>query len=366
MKPIFLISSLIATFIFGSLVGVQYEFNPIASGFVAIALAAFAVAPKGALRAGPDVSDLNTDLGTYVKVNAAKIWGKIRQGIELTQYMTGKSGVTGYYASMLASTSELHQPWQSGLQFKGDPTIEAFKNQNFHVKIDAKLDKMDDLWNGWLNYLASEGDPRDKWPFVQFIVETALIPKMIEEINEMHCRGSYVAPTAGTAGGYMTSMNGLFTICTNLVTAGAFTPITVGSMTDANGVDKVKAFLAGIPEVYKAKGGQIITSVGKRKNYTTHYRTIYQNSGLKDDRNNVMVDDENNIKVIGLTGAGSANRMIYIPGNSKDKLIHMYNKIAIPDRLETQVQGRDVILLHDRWDGVGFENLDGIFVSDVA
>jgi hypothetical protein len=366
MKPIFLILSLLISFVFGSLVGLQCEFNPIASGVVSTVLSVFSFSPTGSLRAGPDTSSVITQLGQYITVNKTKIWAKIRAGIELYQYCKGVPNITGYYSSMMATSTELHQAFQKGVQNKGTVSIEAFKNQNFHVKVDTLLDDMDNLWNGYLVHLTNETDERKNWPFVQFIVETAMIPKMIEEINDMSCRGSYVAPTPGVAGPYMESMNGLFTIVTNLITAGAFTPITVGTMNDTNGVDKVKQFLAGIPVQYKTKGGSIFSSVGKRQNYSNHYNTIYLNSGNKDDRNNVMIDSEVNTKIIGLSGAGALNRMIYIPGDSKEKLIHMFNKIATPDRFEVQAVGRDVQLLHDRWDGPGFENLDGVFVSDVA
>lgn len=366
MKAFFALLTLSVAYLFGAAIGFQTGFNPTHSGLVALGLFAISKVPSGVARSGPDVASVVAQLGQYITVNKKQIWAKIRQGIELHQYMTGVPNVTGFYAEMSATTTELHQAFQKGLQFKGNPSIEAFKNQNYHVKIDALLDELDKLWDGYLVHLTDETTERKNWPFVQFIIETALIPKMIEEINDMSCRASYVAPTPGVAGPYMESMTGLFTLTTNLVTAGALTPIVVGAMNTTNGVSKVEAFLDAIPEVYKKKGGQIFTSVGKRKAYTRNYRDIYNTSGLKEDRSQVFVDDENKIQVIGLTGAGAANRMIFVPGNPKEKLIHMYNKIAVPDRLEVQATGRDLILLHDRWDGVGYKNLDGIFVSDVA
>lgn len=366
MKLFFSICILFLAYTFGSFVGYAAELNSTATGLVAAGLSLFAKSPTGSLRAGLDASQVVAQLGQYIEFHKKEIWAAIRQGVELHQYMTGIGGVRGKWSGLSASANELHQPWQSGFQAKGTASLTPLINESFHVKVDMLIDNIDTLYNGYTDFLTKENTTRDKWPFVTYIITNVLIPKMIEEINIMSCVGVRAAVAVpGTAGGYLDCYNGLFTLVTNWITGGLLTPITVGSMTTANGVDKVETFLDSIPSKFKTKGGTIFTSVGKETAYKRNYRTLFGSTNDQKAKGQTQVDDSN-INIIGLTGAGSANRMIFVPGNSKDRLVHFYNEIALPDGFDVQLDKRDVILLHDRWDGVGATTLDGMYASDVA
>ena len=366
MKTIFAIISLLVAYVFGAIVGAAYGFDPVTSGLVSTVGTFFAVRPAGVLSDGPDVSEVNSQLNAFVKANIGTIWNKIRQGIQLRQYMETVSGVTGLWTGFTADVTELHQPFQKGTQWKGTPSIEPYLNTNYHVKIDVKMDELHNLWNGWLNWLADEEKTPDQWPFVKYIVYTVIVEKMIEEMNDMYCRGSFVAPTVGVAGGYLTSMTGLFPLITSAISAGDLTATVVGATDATNGVDQFEGFVDSIPAKYKDAGGKIFTSITMLDYYRVNYRDRFGSTNDKDSKNVRILDRNQNIEIVGLTGAAGVNRMVFIPGNPKAKLKNLVNKLTGPDMFNIQLQDRDVKVLHDRWDGVGLANLDGVRVSDVA
>lgn len=361
-----LTATLVVAFLFGIFVGSQLGFDPIIVGLGFVAASFLPLTPVGVFGTGLVTTEVVSQLQTYINLNKMKIWNTIRQGVELWQYTTGVADIRGKYAHLKSNVTELHQPFQKGFQPKGEASLEPYISESFHLKVDMIIDNIDQLFNGWTDFLTDETKLRSEWPFVKWIIQYELIPKMIEEVNVMSCVGVQASPTAGTAGGYLTCYNGLFTIAKNEVTAGNITAVTVGAITASNGVDKVESFLDQIPEKYKANGGTIMTSVGNARNYARNYRSIF-GTGTNDRaaKGNLQLDDYN-VTIVPLTGAGTKQRMIYIPGTRpQDRLLRLYNKVSGPDRMEVQLDKREVILLHDRWEGVGITTLDGIFSSDL-
>lgn len=367
MKSLFKIFAILSVaFFLGIFVGSSLGLDPLVTGLVFVSINFLPLTPVGVFGIGLVTTEVVSQLNTYIGLNRAKIWASIRQGVELWQYCTGIGDVRGKYAHLKSNVTDLHQPFQAGFQPKGTASIEPYISESFHVKVDMLIDNIDQLFNGWTDFLTDETKLRSEWPFVKWIVQYELIPKMIEEVNVMSCVGVRLAPSANVAGAVLDCYNGMFTIVKNEVTAGKIIPVTVGAITASNGVDKVETFLDSIPEKYKAAGGTIFTSVGNARNYARNYRSIF-GTGTNDTKakGNLQLDDYN-VNVVPLTGAGTKQRLIYVPGSRpQDRLLRLYNKAAGPDRMEVQLSKREVILLHDRWEGMGFANLEGIYSSDL-
>jgi len=368
MKKIALISSLVVllalAFSFGHTAGAAAEINPIAVGFVAVIGACIAMNPKGSMASGIDVTQIVADLGKYLTVpkTATDIWRRLFSGLELSPYLRKIGGQTGKYVGMSSSTTEVMQPFQSGWTPKGTTTFTPFINDVFRSKVDFLIDNIDEIVGSWLIFLHDETKDRKDWPLVKYIVEFELIPRIIEEQNVAMCRGVYLAPTPGTAGDAIDTMNGLQTIITDQITATTITPIVTGSVSASTGVDRFETFADGIDSKYSDKGGVILCSKTLERYYKQDYRATFGSTNDPAAKNNTALDHYN-IKIVGLEGWGTSQRMVF---SQNGNLLHLYDKIFTPSTFQVQADKRDVILLADWHAAIGLNTLDGVFANDQA
>lgn len=367
MKSLFSIKTLSMSFVamlFGALVALVSGFNPAYGAVISFAGSTIAQAPAGSLHAGVDLSAVVSDLGAYLQVpkTAIEIWSRLFTGLELNPYLTKKGGVTGSYAGVASSTSELMQPFQQGFTPKGTTTFTPFMNQVYRAKVDFLLDNIDDVVGSWLMFLHDETVERKDWPLVRFIVEKELLPKLVEEMNAAMCRGVYVAPTAGTAGTSLGTMNGLLKIVADQITATALTPIATGTIAASTGLDKFETFADGIDPKYSGKGGVIFCSKTLERYYKSDYRATFGATNDQAAKNQTKLDHYN-IEIVGLEGFATSSRMVFV---QKGNLLGLYDKIFTPSTFQVQQDKRDVILMSDWHIGVGLNTLDGVFVNDQA
>lgn len=348
---------------FGALLGVATGFNPIVSGSVSLVASAVVQAPKGALFTGVDLSDVTTALGKYMSVPkvAQDIWSRLFQGLELAPYMKKIGNQTGKYVGVNSITSELMQPFQKGWTPKGTVDFNPYINDVFRAKVDFLLDNIDDVYASWLMFFADETKERKDWPLVRYIVEVELLPKIIEEMNFAMCGGAYVAPTAGTAGASLATMNGYKTQITSLITAGSLTPIVTGAISPTNALDSLETFADGIDSKYSDKGGVIFCSKSVERFYKQDYRATFGSTNSADAKNQLKLDNYN-IRLVGLEGWGSSQRLMF--SNNNGNMVHLYDKIFTPSTFQVQQDKRSVILMADWHQAVGFNTLTGVYVND--
>lgn len=364
MKTIF---ALLVSFLFGAFMGSAAGFDPIVSGSattaLGIAAGSLGLIPTGVLAATIDLSAVNSQLNTYIKTNMPAIWSKVRQGLELDQFCRMVPNVYGKHANISASQTDILQAFQTAWTPKGGTTFKPLINESFHIKADYPIDNLDVLFGTYLEWLSEDQTRRDQWPFVRWVVETEIIPKMIEEVNTAACTGSYVAPTPGTPGTVAQMMTGVLTQVANLITATTISPITTGAITSANGVSKVETFVKSIDPKFRPNGKKnvILTSNYVVECYKENYRSQWGTRD-KESSNNAKLDMFN-VELVGINGFGSSSRMIFAPDGNMEKL---FGKVGTPDRLETQLDKRVVNLLGDWWIGYGFATADLLFVNDQA
>jgi len=365
MKPILLtfllVLKLSLAYTFGSVIGLAGGIpQPEVVGYIFVAGAFFASLPKHAAADGVDVSAIATQLGQYVFLNKTKIWTTLKQGLEWEQFMTKVPNWKGKSAYLNSTQSEVTQPYQSAWTPKGTATWHPYISESFHMKIDYALGDMNNLYDGWVEFMSDETKERKDWPFVRWIIDESIIPKVMEELNIISARGVYAAPTPGTAGGFMTSADGHLSIITREITAGNLVPIVTGAITTSNAVDKTELFLDTIPELETLKGGTVFMSKGNAKKYMRNYRTLFGSTNSKDSKGNLKMDDFE-INVQGVAAFGSSQRMLFTP---KENLLLLYDKIAVPNQISVQQNLRVVSLLSDFWRGYGFGTLQRLYVND--
>lgn len=365
MKKLSLVSVLLSVaFLAGAIVGSMFGFNPMISGAIVATGSLFASVPAGAFATGIDVSDIVTDLGAYMSVpkTMQELWSRLFTGLELAPYTKKISGVTGSYAGVQSTMSEVLQPWQSAFTKKGVATMTPYLNQVYRMKVDYVIENIDDVVGSWLMFLHDETKERKDWPLVKYILEMELLPKVIEEMNSAMCVGEYAAPTPGTAGAAADSMNGLLTIIANEITATNLTAITTGAIASTDAVSKIETFADGIDTKWTDKGGIIFCSKTVERYYKKDYRDTFGLTNDKDAKNNTKLDHYN-INLVGLEGFGSSQRLVYVAPNN---LLHLYDKIFQPSQFQVQQDKRDVVLFSDWHTGVGFNSLDAVYVNDQA
>lgn len=356
-------------YLIGFVIGGQYGFNPVLSGGASVLGSSIAKTPSGVLATGLDVSQLTTALGNYIKVpqNAASIWKRLYQELELMKYLRKISGQNGSYAGVSSKSTEIMQPFHKNFTAKGGVEFIAYLNKVYHAKVDFVIDNIDEISEGYLHFFADETKLRKDWPVVKYIVHEHFVPQLIEEMNVAMCRGQYAAHDGVNPSSSIATMNGFQTIIAGEILAGNLIPINTGVTSSANGVDNFKHFADSLPSKVSAKGGHIFCSLEMERFYKEDYVATYGGTNDQRAKNNTKLDNYN-INIVGLEGWGSSQRMMFSTTGPKGNLLCMYDKIFNPKKAHFDVQQdkRDVLLLTDWHLGVGFNTLSDVYVNDQA
>lgn len=133
------------------------------------------------------------------------------------------------YQGSIASMSEVLQAFQKAFTAKGGATFEPCPNNLFKVKADL-AEYPDELDGQWTAFLRNEKINRADWPFVRWWMEQLVVPRYRKDLDRAQYTGVYVAPTPGTAGNAVDSMNGMrYFLNYHVVTSGRMTSITTGT-----------------------------------------------------------------------------------------------------------------------------------------
>ena len=312
---------------------------------------------------GLDLSLLNAQLGAYMRKFEKDIWRLVTKDIEFEKYMRKVSNVTDEYVISTGSMSEVLQPFQSTWTPKGTTTFDPRINKVRQIKADVLIDNIDDIYRTYLAYLADEDIDRSKWPLVRYIVEQLIVPKMRAELAELSVNGKYAAPTPGTPGASIDSVDGILTIIDDEITASNLTPIVTGAMNQSNIIDKLEVdFYDQLPSEIQKLPGQIFVSENLRKTYWRAYRNEYGGNTNYTGTEKVFLDGTRK-ELVGIPEMNGSQRIIHTtPGN----MLLMYDKIYTPNNMQVQLEKRDVILLTDFKRGYGFGTLAEVFVNDQA
>lgn len=366
MKKIALLLALFASYAFGATLALATGFSPVAGGIITVALSSIANSPVGALRSGVDISEVQSQLGTYLNVpkNAAGFYRRIYNEIEIIKYARKKSGQVGRHVGMASSNTEVLQAFQKAFTEKGGVTFNPYISTVFRLKVDILLDNVDEIYDSYLHFLSDETVQRKDWPLVKYIVEHHIIPSIIDELNIASVIGRWIAPVNGVAGNSINSMDGSFTIISRAIDEGAITPIITGDITSANAVEKIELFADSIDTNLTAKGGVIFCSHTVARYYRDDYRNSFGSTNDKDAKNNSKLDNYN-MQLVPLLGLGVSKKLMFTPSGVKGNLLWLYDKILNPTKFDVQQHYRDVAIMGDFNAGVGFETLDVVYTNDL-
>lgn len=367
MKSLF---QILIVALFGAITFGVFGMSPFAGSATAVVGSMLVPQHQSSLRAGLDLSAINSQLGAYIRKYEEAIWTGVFRDITLEKFMTPVMGVKSQYVTRSSTISEILQPHQPQWSPKGTVSIDAKINTVQHIKADVVIDNLDELFDSHAAELADENVERDKMTFIPWLINKHILPKIKQEMAYNSYNGVYAAPaTPGTAGDSVDSVDGLAKIIADDITATHLTPFTTGAITPANIIDLVDDYVDYIDSTTEGKFIKNILLADElvrmyKRAYKLQYGTSldYKGMGSFEGMNIAPIDGSTKI-LIGVEDMNGSQRMISTwDGN----LIKMFNKVNTPEKMYTDLDKRDVILFTDFFRGYGYKHYKGVIVNDQA
>lgn len=306
-----------------------------------------------------DIANLIAEYGAYYLKsgqNANRVKKLMLQPVVTTSYMTPIKTDETIYQLANSSVTALVQGFQKAWTPKGALKVIPNKIELHKIKIDFE-EYPDSLEATWLGFMASNSVNRKDWPFVKWLIEEHIIPKMKEEMElEAYGKGVYAAPTAGTPNSAAQSMDGLKTILQRGVdsdgtTQGIINEVTgIGPLDPSTAFDQIEAFADAFSDVYKSKKMNIFVPFEIERAYLRDKRaqgfyTISSDAGI-----NRSVDFTPQ-QVIGLPSLAGETFMFATP---KDNMFYVTKKSANATNFNIEESKRQLFFLADWYEGMGF------------
>lgn len=312
-----------------------------------------------------NVADIITEFGAYYinqgqnKKNLVKILNE--KSITEQAFTTVVTDDTLWRGAQ-STIDRLLQPFQKGWTPIGTVGFTPIEIEQYPFKMDYE-DYPDDLEAAWLGFLADGNLDRREWPFVRWVIETHLLPKIKEEyeLNEIFA-GVRTAVTPGTPGAAGTAMNGIKFIRNKHIDDGRITPITTGALETVPEafVEQIEAFCDAINTRYWMQNMELNMSQTLQRRYARGYRALY---GKDTDFNGVKTTvDNTNISIVGKPSHNGSDIIWTTP---KSNAIRLMKKSQNMDRVRIETQKRQVQIFTDFYSGIGFLIPEIVFTNDL-
>lgn len=307
-----------------------------------------------------NITALNSDLGAYYRQNRAEILSKLYTAEDARKYFNVLSGVQDEYVMTEMEIQEMTQPYQSGWTPKGEATFKPETIKVRGVKVDFPFTPKA-LEASWIGYLKTNGSSPEEYPFVQFIYEK-IIEKVARETSNCAINGVYVAPTPGTAGGALTSFNGILKVVTDAITATKITATATGPITDANVVTKVEQMVDSLPADFRGQELVMLMSPSVRQWYFRKLRGDF-GANINYTAGNELIDFTN-IRIVSPRYINASQRLIV---TKADNLMLLEDGVNEEENIIVQANRRQLEVMMDFKRGVGFGIIkDYVWANDQA
>ncbi|MFK7049900.1 hypothetical protein V3Q77_08360 [Flavobacterium davisii] len=295
--------------------------------------------------------------------NMDRLKSAIRQPAVTPSYAVPIVTESDVYRTANTKLVQIVQQFQKQFTAKGDITFEPNEIRLRNIKIDLSL-YPDDVKGKWLGFLSSLTDQeRANWPIVRYLLEKEVVPQIPHDMESLaYWGGSYVAPTAGTAGHPGQVLDGLKKLIDAGLTANTMKPIALSAVPNtANIFEMIEEFASNVLASNAALSGvkmRIYMSPSWLRAYfrdkrNTHGTDVnYSITGIQ------IVDFMPNIELVALPSMEGSN---YIWATPVDNFVHLrkVNGMATPRVEESK---REVFLMLDWWEGLGFLHNELVFV----
>ena len=318
------------------------------------------------------IDALAEHLNDHSRMYSKDIMTKTRLGLEMENLLSQRQSTGEYYVIENAEATEVLQPYQGKFTPKGTITHAEQTIRVRPIKMDLQFTEVDleKWWYSWqVDRFDVEKDPM-QWTFPRYIVEKEIMPKFQEDLNNVSVNGQFVAPTPGTAGDAVDSVDGFHKIIADHITdlkIPAANVITTTALSASNARDKIELFLDSIPEVITKKGGRILMSPTIRRHYFRDYRAEFtQQVGpypMGGGPKKVEVDDYN-VELVAVQSLAGSGRIIFLP-NGRDNMVWVSRAGApVYPQMIFKTQSRVLEMYATIYRGYGFEYPQEVYVNE--
>lgn len=313
------------------------------------------------------VAAATAGLNQHAVLKAPMIQQVLRQGLEFENLLSPRA-CDNTYSAPNASPTELLQAYQYQFTPKGDVALDAVENKLQKIKIDIIL-TADDLEKFWDTYMIEwheiGRDPMD-WSFPRYLYENVYLPKIMEEMNKNAWSGSFLAPTAGTAGLSVNSVDGYATKIAAAVTASDLTEYATGAWVDNTIVNQLETWCDALPIPYRDQPGDILMSNTLAKKYYRDHRDKFgTGNGVAGNENTELRVEMTQKRIRPINAMEGSNRIIFSPTTTANMI--WGTRAAYPTYFNIRWQEQDVRVLKgtaEIYRFYGFEYWDHLFVND--
>lgn len=308
-------------------------------------------------------------LNQFVQQFSPKIHQSLKQELEF-EAMLPKVQADYAYTGQDVTLAGIIQPYQAAFTPNNSESFNGITSYLRPIKADLEftaleLEKFQAKWKA--NYFTP--DPDDiRSNYAGYILGNHVLPQVAEELNSASWAGEYAAPTPGTAGAILESVDGFRLGIAAQITAGRLTPITTGALVAGTMVTQVRAFCDAIPEPYRYRAGTIFMSKTRAQQYSDAYKLAYSgNSAVISDQAvsglRLRVDDYNKT-IVGVTAMEGSNRIVCVFDNQESMIVG--TRTGFPDMFQFRFQefDRKLKIMAEIYRFYSFETCQHMFVNE--
>jgi hypothetical protein len=314
---------------------------------------------------GLAVGDVVSEYGSYYEKgnqNASRLLKLLMQPAVTEKFMTPIKTDDTLFKLANGTIDDIVQPFQKAFTEAGTLTFKPMPIQLFHIKVDFSL-YPDDIEATWLGFLASSDLKRTDWPMVRYAWEQYLVNKIKDnmELKEIY-KGVYASPTPGAAGATGTSMDGLQKLLQDGVDDTTIHSIPLDAFSSSNAFDQIEEFVDGMDDLYQGVKMNIFCDPQIYKYYMRDKRAqgFYYVNSDKDIGNGIDFMPQ---VLVPLPSMAGTDELFATP---TENLLWVTKKDVNKTRFELQGVDRQVKMLTDWWEGVGFGINEAVWTNIVA
>lgn len=306
-------------------------------------------------------------LNQFVNRFGNKINSVMRQGLEFERELPFQPCEYAYTGQDVAISSIL-QPYQPGFTPNNTETYDGITSYLKPIKTDVGFtaEQLEKFFSKWAANDFTPDPAAIQTGYASRLIDEVILPKVMEELNLVSWLGEYVAPTTGTPGAALESVDGFAKAISDQIAAGRLTEITTGALVASTMVQQVRDFCNDVPEPYRYMRGKIFMSKTRAQEYSNAYKDAYnQNSAViaTADGLRLRVDDYNK-EIVGITAMAGSNRMIIVFDNADSMIIGTREGYPAYFQFRFQPFERTLKCMAEAYRFYSFETCLHMFVND--
>lgn len=310
-----------------------------------------------------------TSLNRHATMYKPQIAQTFRTGLEFEGAMTPRAADKVWSAPNV-SVQDIVQSYQ--WQFTPNMTAEFSGNdlelQQIKGDILITAEDLEKFWDSWMVEWYEVGRDANEWSFPRYIFDQVLMPKILEEMNKNAWAGERVAPTPGTAGNSIDSVDGYKKFIEDAITAGDLTEYATGVFTSTTIVDQIESWCDSLPVNYRDAAGTIYMSKTLAKMYWRNYRSKFgTGNGVGDNPNNELRVDMTGKQIMGMNAMEGSSRIFFYPAATNNGVWGTRRGFPTYPAVRLHKNStRSIQMTFELYRFYGFEYYGHLFVNDQA